>query len=325
MQIHISFDYELFFGETSGSASNCILLPSQQLISIAKKHQVPFIFFIDAGYLWQLKNHYHITQCKNDYDAISHQIKELQANGHEIALHIHPHWEDSFYKNNAWQINTTRYKLANFNDDDVEAIITKYHQAIIDITQKPCKSYRAGGWCIQPFNTIKKALIKNNIYVDSTVYNSGVHTSNAHSYNFLNAPKRDEWKFSNDPCTEDVGGLFTEVPITSDKILPFFYYNLYFKMKSNPSIYKPVGDGKWLQDKKRKYTHFHSITNHFACADGFFASRLQSILQRCQKQNKNKMMVLSHPKSMAPYSFKALDTFISKAKNKNHTFCTITS
>ena len=45
MQIHISFDYELFFGNASGSAQKCILEPTQKLIDIATKHKVPFIFF----------------------------------------------------------------------------------------------------------------------------------------------------------------------------------------------------------------------------------------------------------------------------------------
>jgi peptidoglycan/xylan/chitin deacetylase (PgdA/CDA1 family) len=325
MQIHLSFDYELFFGTSSGSIDNCILKPTQRLMDISKKYRVPFIFFVDAGYLWQLKNHSHIPQCKSDYDKIALQILELRAGGHEIGLHIHPHWEDSFFKDNSWNINTTRYKLADFTDDEIDNIITKYHQAIIDIVQTPCKSYRAGGWCIQPFGPIKKSLIKNNILVDSTIYHNGLHSSCAHSYDFTSAPTKDEWRFDNDPCIESSNGLFTEIPITTDRIPPLFYWNLYLKMKSNPSIYKPVGDGNWLVDKKRIYKHFYSGTNHFACADGFFASRLPSILTSCEKQQRKRMMVLSHPKSLAPYSFDALDAFISKAKTKGHTFSTITS
>lgn len=325
MQIHLSFDYELFFGTSSGSIDNCILKPTQRLIDLSKKHQTPFLFFVDAGYLWQLKNHNHIAQCKSDYEKIAIQLIELKAGGHEIALHIHPHWEDSFFKDNGWNINTTRYKLADFTDDEIDTIVTKYHQAISDITQMPCKSYRAGGWCIQPFEPIKKALIKNNILFDSTIYHNGFHSSSAHSYDFRSAPTKDEWRFDNDPCIENPIGLFTEIPITMDRIPPLFYWNLYFKMKSNPAIYKPVGDGNWLVDKKRIYKHFYSGTNHFACADGFFASRLSSILTCCEKQQRKRMMVLSHPKSLAPYSFDALDAFISKAKTKGHIFSTITN
>ncbi len=324
MQIHISFDYELFFGNASGSADKCILEPTQKLMEIAAKHKVPFIFFVDAGYLVQLKAHRHISSCKNDYDRIALQIQQLVALGHEIALHIHPHWEDSSYKNDQWDINTTRYKLADFKEYEILDIVSRYHQAIKDITGKSCKSYRAGGWCIQPFEPIKNALQANHIFVDSTVYYKGYHASEAHAYDFTTAKDRSEWSFENDPCIENKNGSFTEVPVTPDTIPPFFYWKLYFKMRSNPLVYKPVGDGNWLVDRKRIYKHFYTATSHFACCDGFFASRLKAILANSEKKQKTRMMVLSHPKSLAPYSFETLDTFIGYSKSKGHTFNTIT-
>ncbi len=323
MQIHLTFDYELFFGSNSGTATNCLLMPTQQLINIATKHKVPLIFFVDAGYLLQLKNNSNNINCKNDYEKICNQLKQLITLGHEIGLHIHPHWEDSIYKDDTWQINTTRYKLASFSDIEIEEIVTKYHHAIIEITQKSCKSYRAGGWCIQPFNAIKKALQKNNIFIDSTVYYNGLHLSPAHSYNFTTAKKLDSWHFENDPCIEVKDGSFFEMPTTPDVIWPFFYWNLYFKMKTNAAKYKPVGDGNWLVDKKRIYKHFYKRTNHFACADGFFASRLMLNLNHAKKQNFSYFTVLSHPKSLAPYSFLELEKFIICSKKQGHTFSTI--
>jgi len=324
MQIHISFDYELFFGKASGTAEKCILEPTAQLIHITSTHRVPFIFFVDAGYLLQLRKNLHIPSCKKDYDDIAAQLKQLTGLGHEIALHIHPHWEDALYQNEQWLIDTSRYKLADFTENDVLRIVTEYHQAIMEITGKPCKSYRAGGWCIQPFEPIKKALEHNHIFVDSTVYYNGFHASEAHAYDFTKAKDLSEWKFDNDPCTEQVNGSFTEIPVTPDTIPPFFYWRLYLNMRSNPLVYKPVGDGSWLVDRKRIYKHFYTATSHFACADGFFASRLKAILATAEKHKKTRMMVLSHPKSMAPYSFKTLDAFITHALLKGHTFNTIT-
>jgi len=323
MEVHISFDYELFFGSFSGTAEKCMLLPTERLMAIAGKHKVPFIFFVDAGYLVQLKKHFHIDACKATYDKIAAQLNQLVQQGHEIGLHIHPHWEDCKFENNKWQIDTTRYKLADFTPAQTEAIVTAYHQAIIAITGKPCKSYRAGGWCIQPFAPIKDALIKNNIFIDSTVYYNGSHLSAAHAYDFTMASDKDRWKFDNDPCDENNAGSFTEIPISPDVIPPVFYWKMYFNMRTNPLVYKPVGDGNWLSDRKRIYRHFHSFTNHFACCDGFFASRLTAVLRKLEKKKKEHMMVLGHPKSMANYSFDALDNFIKKAIASGHTFTTI--
>ncbi len=324
MQIHVSFDYELFFGTSSGSAKKCILEPTQKLMDIAAKHKVPFIFFVDAGYLFQLKKYEHIEICKKDYDMIALQLKQIGSLGHEIALHVHPHWEDCRFENNQWLIDTTRYKLADFAEQEITEIVSKYHNVLKDIIGKPCKSYRAGGWCIQPFEPIKKALAENNIFIDSTVYYKGFHESGAHTYDFTKAPDLSEWNFENDPCVESKTGKFKEIAVTPDQIPPLFYWKLYFKMRSNPLLYKPVGDGNWLVDRKRIYKHFYTSTNHFACCDGFFASRLTSVLNNAEKQKRSRMMVLSHPKSMAPYSFNTLDEFITLAKSNGHLFNTIT-
>lgn len=325
MQIHLTFDYELFFGANTGTIQNCLLRPTQKLIDLAFKHQIPLVFYVDAGYLYQLRKHIHLEQCAKDYALVAEQLKQLNAAGHEIALHIHPHWEDSVYENDQWKIDTKRYKLSDFSEQEIESIVSNYHQALIEIIGKPCQSYRAGGWCVQPFEPIKQALVRNNIYKDASVYYKGVHLSPAHSYDFTSAPDKDFWKFEIDPCKEEANGSFIEVPTTPDVIPPLFYWNLYLKMRSDPEYYRPVGDGSWLVDKKRLYKHFYSSTNHFACADGFFASRLVKILNRAEKENRKHVSVLSHPKSLAPYSFDALEIFIVKAKSKAHTFATIAS
>ena len=325
MQIHLTFDYELFFGADSGTIQNCLLSPTQKLIGLASKHQIPLVFYVDAGYLYQLKKQVNLGQCAKDYKLVSEQLKSLVVAGHEIALHVHPHWEDSVYENNQWKIDTKRYKLADFSVFEIENIVSNYHQAIKEITGKPCQSYRAGGWCVLPFEPIKKALVNNNIHKDASVYYNGLHLSPAHAYDFTSAPDKDLWKFENNPCKEDSNGSFIEVPTTPDVIPPFFYWNLYLKMRSNSEYYRPIGDGSWLVDKKRLYKHFYSLTNHFACADGFFASRLDKILKRVEKEKRKHFSVLSHPKSLAPYSFEALENFIIKAKSKGHTFTTIAS
>lgn len=325
MQIHLTFDYELFFGADSGTVENCLLKPTGYLADIACKHNIKLVFYVDAGFLYRLKQYASLAACKKDFDLVSSQIKGLSQSGHEIGLHVHPHWEDCIFENNKWKLNTTRYKLSDFSKQEIDSVISKYHQVLIEITGKKCQSYRAGGWCVQPFDLLHDSLIRNGINKDASVYPNGKHVSPAHSYDFSKAPDKDIWKFDLDPCEENNTGRFTEIPTTADVISPFFYWNLYLKMRQNPSYYRPVGDGIWLVDKKRVYRHFFSSTRHFACADGFFASRLESVLKRSEGLNHNHLSVLSHPKSMAPYSFKALEKFIITAKSRGHRFTTVES
>ena len=323
MKIHLSFDYELFFGSHTGSIEKCMLKPTQKLMDLSAKHNIQLIFFVDAGYLFQLKQHAHDVMCRNDYQIVAAQIKTLSDRGHEIALHVHPHWEDCKFENGEWLIDTRRYKLSDFSEEEASSIISKYHKCLIDIAGKNCHSFRAGGWCIQPFPHIKDALVRNKIFTDSSVYQNGFHNSEAHAYDFRTAPNKSSWHFEDDCCTELKAGSFLEVPSTNDTIPPTFYWNLYLKMKLNPEQFKPMGDGMWLKDKGKIYRQFYNNTNHFACADGYFASRLLGILKKQESKKAERMMVLSHPKSLAVCSFNLLDEFIVEAKNRRHTFSTL--
>lgn len=300
-----------------------MLEPTEELIRIASQHQSAFVFFVDAGFIFQLQHHRHISQCHSDYEKVSAQLKQLDALGHEIALHVHPHWEDSRFENGKWNIDTRRYKLSDFSETEIENIIDKYHAALSAITGKRCTSFRAGGWCIQPFLKIKNALKKNGIYTESSVYKNGYHQFTAQRYDFRKAPDKAEWNFEDDECTEIKNGTFTEAAITPDLISPLFYFKLYFKMKSDPGQYKPIGDGSWLKDKKKIYKQFYSFTRHFACCDGYFASRLKNNLLNSEAENKNRMLVLGHPKSMAKCSFAYLDEFIGFAKEKGYSCVTL--
>ncbi len=320
MQIHLSFDHELFFGANTGTLEKCILEPTQLLMELAEKNNIPLIFFVDAGYLVQLKENSKHSRCKDDLEKISAQLVKLSAAGHQIALHVHPHWEDCKFVDDKWIIDTKRYKLSDFSKEDASKIISKYNKALFDITGRKCTAYRAGGWCIHPFSLIKETLKENGITIDSSVYFKGYHDSPAHFYDFRTAKDKAEWKFENDPCKEDNSGSFKEITITPDKIGPVFYWDLYLKMKSAPEKYKPLGDGMWLKDKGRIYKQFHSSTDHFACADGYFSSRLINNLEQCEQKKFERMMVLSHPKSLAPCSFEYLKEFIAFAKQRGHQF-----
>jgi peptidoglycan/xylan/chitin deacetylase (PgdA/CDA1 family) len=322
-QVHITFDYELFFGSASGTVDRCMIEPSELLRELAFKHHVKFVFFVDAGFLHRLKSYRHIPACARDFDLVATQLRFLNLSGHEIALHVHPHWEDCTFESGRWKINTTRYKLSDFSEAEIKSIISKYHDTLTEIVGKPCTSFRAGGWCIQPFSKIREALGENKIFTDSSVYRNGYHQFTAQSYDFRNAPDKEVWKFSDNECAEDPNGAFTEIAITPDKISPLFYFNLYLKMRSNPAWYKPMGDGSWLKDKKKIYKQFYSFTNHFATCDGYFASRLKSILLETEAKGKNRMCVLAHPKSMAACSFQYIEEFIIFAQSKGYRFATL--
>ena len=55
MNIFLTYDYELFFGESTGSVDKCMIEPTNQLLKIAKEFNIKMTFFVDVGYLIKLK------------------------------------------------------------------------------------------------------------------------------------------------------------------------------------------------------------------------------------------------------------------------------
>lgn len=324
MNIYITLDYEIYFGENHGTVEKCILYPTSELIRIAEKHNVRFCFFVDCGFILKLdefRNKY--PQLEKDYKAITDQIKYLSATGHDIQLHIHPHWEDSYYNGERWVIDVERYKLVDFNETEIADIVYRYKKVLTDLTGKQIFAYRAGGWCLQPFVKLKNAFKQNNITLDSSVFRNGSYSSENYYYDFRGAPDKDIYRFEDEPEKENANGFFTELPISSIRNSPLFFWKLFLLGRKNPYLHKPLGDGKAMAAPGQRKKMLTQYTDCTVSIDGYNAHLLQKSLKKLQKKKFEQMVVIGHPKALSRYSIQKLEEFVSKNKEKNN-FTTFT-
>lgn len=315
MNIYITLDYEIYFGESHGTVEKCIIQPTQELIRIAEKNNVQFCFFVDCGFILKMeefKKQYPVLN--KDYESVVNQIKYLSATGHDIQLHIHPHWEDSYYNGKQWVINISRYKLADFSEPEIEDIVYRYKKVIADLTGKKIFAYRAGGWCLQPFSKLRKAFRKNEISLDSSVFRNGFYVSEHYQYDFRDAPDTDMYRFEDDPVINVKDGYFTELPISAIRNSPLFFWRLFLLGRLNPYLHKPLGDGRAMAapgQRKRLLTRF---TNNTVSIDGYNARLLQKALKRLVRKKNTQMVVIGHPKALSRYSIQMLEEFVEENK-----------
>lgn len=325
MNIFLTYDYELFFGETTGSADKCMLEPSRRLIEISDKYNVPLTFFIDIGYLIKLEEFAaeHVA-LQVDLARIKEQLTELQRKGHSLQLHIHPHWEKSFYADGKWQMVTMNaYKLADFSDDEIERIVITYKTYLDKLIGKKSTVFRAGGWCIQPFGRLKKVFEDLELRIDSSVFPGGYFEAGEYSFDFRKAPNKSNYQFSDDVCVEDKTGYFTEYPISSHVYSPLFYWRLYGLGRILPSQHKMLGDGLFLAQPGRKKSVLTRFTHNHVSSDGYYASKLTTCLKKHIARSATDFVVIGHPKSATNYSLKKLEQFVAKNYTK-HTFKALT-
>src|SRR5690625_1174101 len=328
MNIILTLDYELYFGKQTGSVKQSIVKATDKLLSVLDVYNIKAVFFVDIGFLKRLQEvKTGISQLEEDYTLLTNHLKRLSQDGHDLQLHIHPHWKNSTYQNGSWNIDTEKYRLGQWSEKEIHEIISSYKSLLSGFcTQNHVFAYRAGGWCIQPFNKIKKALMDNEVWLDSTVYQGGFQNDDTHFFDFRNAPDLPKWRFEEDPLQVDESGYFMEIPIASFKVSPLFFWKLAFTKLWKNQVHNTFGDGvplpaskKWVLNKML----FPSST--VISLDGYKASFLQKELEFHQKKGSTKeLVIIGHPKALSEYSLDKLDEFISK-NNKEHNFHTFSS
>lgn len=239
----LSQDYELFFG-ASGSIEKCLFEPCDALLDVAKKHGLRITFFVDVGMLLCMDR----LACNeralaSDAGRIRSHIGRLAGDGHEIALHIHPHWEDARYLAGDWDFSATRYRLADFGDDEAADIVARYSACLADIAGAPVTVYRAGGFCIEPFRQIRSALLKAGVTVDSSVVPDAYLDDRDKGFDFRDVPGGSWWEFDVSPLQATPGGRFLEMPVSTQRLPVGYYWGRLMRRLSRRPHGRSFGDG----------------------------------------------------------------------------------
>jgi hypothetical protein len=322
MKIYLTFDYELYFGSKSGTAEYCLLRPTELIRNATDPYNVKTTQFVDAGYLLRCRelsaSH---PELLDDFATVTEQLRKLSLNGHELQLHIHPHWFDTEFINGAWKMNTTRYRLHDFDATEIESIVRSHSAFIRSISNNRITTFRAGGWCIQPFIQLKKALQEEGIYIDSSIFSGGHYTSDQYFYDFRNSPQKSQWSFEDDPLQPVEKGSFTEVPITSIRNSPLFYWKLFLLGRLFPGYHKPIGNGRPMAAPGQRKKLLTNYTLQTVSLDGYNASLLSKALRQQEKKKAESMVIIGHPKSLTPYGADALEKFV-RDNHQRHEFST---
>lgn len=315
MNLILSLDYELFFGARHGTAQRCLIEPCQALLKITERAGAKLAFFIDAGYLCKLAEHApRDTAARRELDAVRRHLGSLARSGHEIQLHIHPHWEDTRRTAEGWQFDLRRYALHSFAPGAIVDIVTRYTQALAEFG-KPI-AYRAGGWVIQPFAPLAPALRANGIRIDSTVFPGGHTEDSTQALDFRGSPDQDYWRFDTDPLAPTSRGYFTEVPIAAIRVAPLAYWSLAARKIAGGARHRPWGNGGAIPNGKRDLGRkLLARTTSAVSIDGAKAGWLERAYREHKARGRDCMVVMGHPKALTPYSLECVDQFLKRHRD----------
>lgn len=314
MQALLTFDYEMFFGRCTGTVARTMIEPTTALRQIADRHGVKLVFFVDAGFILRARAEMHRSaRVAADYDAVCRQVAQLAAEGHEIQLHIHPHWEDSTWTGDGWRIDTRRYALHDFEPAQISDIVQRYAGVLRELAGPDhAFAYRAGGWVIQPFAKLRDALAAHGVVIDSSIYSGGRAEGEVHRFDFRGAPDASCWHFDDDPLHADPDGAFLEVPIASQRVWPWSWWGLAASRKLGGPDHRSFGDGQGLSPNGMRGIVRKLLvpSRQVVSVDGYMAGLVESAARRYRAQGKADFVVIGHPKMLTPYSLRCIDAFL---------------
>jgi hypothetical protein len=326
-QLLITFDYELFLGDKSGTVENCMLKPTNEILKVISKYQLSTIFFVDTLYLFQLKQIAKIHEvAKIDYDKIIQQLRKvIEVNGY-VFHHLHPHWLDAKYLTeiNQWNVSDkSKFALSNLSDFEVDMVFNQSNEIINEIyegLQKPKTfGYRAGGLYAQPFLGYNNQMEKHNVTLDFSVMRNAKSDGNKSGYKFdySQYPEERIFRFSEEVNVKDENGKFTEFTMDQCqingiyKILNGLYYRKNFKKDS----WKRWGDGT----SSGNIVKSTGKESKFKSEESFSIELLNSVkstLYSSYFQKEDFLHIISHPKFFSPMNINAFDRFLLKVTSK---------
>ena len=308
----LTFDYELFLGANSGFVRDCLISPVDELLKVMQEYDAHGVFFIDSSYLLKLNE-----SDNSDFSLVIEQIGKIVKNGHDVGLHLHPHWQDAELRpDGTWNLSKIdKYRFAALPVDYAEEHFDKCYSLLQDIVNQfapfyKIKAFRAGGWSIAPFNNFSKLFVKHGILMDFSVIPGGVRKERPlHYYDNRKAPLNMwKWNFEKDPCIVNTKGRFTEIPVTTYKINPLlFILNKYYHTKNSERFAFGTGVARtnW-KNQLRKVL----LGKKIAALDDISVKCANMILKHLN--SKEVICFVGHPKMFSKQTFDFLKLILSQ-------------
>lgn len=330
--IILTIDYELFLGKVTGDVFSCMIQPTQKLANILEVNGSKMTVFWDVLHYYALKNNCsNFPELKKDIDLIEDQILDLVKKGHDIQLHIHPHWVDAVYENNKWVFSYDRFDIHSLDKEEDDkrvdtilgcvTIATKILKELITPIKPDYKvtTYRAGGYLVNPFSILHNAMRMNGIFVDSSICPNLKNYNKQFSYDHTDYPDKTLYYFSSEPSIIDNRGDFIEIPIKTIRLNVFtnLFFTVLRKFKYPLLEINRLGTGAGsvdVNDRKRIHKKIINLLFHSKVfqltTDNSFKEKVSYLL----KQSNDYSTMILHPKLLNNHTLNVLNEYTSKNK-----------
>lgn len=325
-----TLDYEIH-GNGEGDPYTLMIEPTYRLMNLLEKYNAKLTIMADVAEILCFKKYFdNNREDKYYYCEIEKQLREAIHRGHDVQLHIHSSYFKASYEKGKWKQYMEEYNMANLPLERIHEMVNQSIEYLNNLL-KPinpdyvCSVFRAANWSMMPTYNIYRALVNNDIKIDTSVYKGGCQGGNvnydyrlAYSNLFPYPASVENINFKDDK------GLLMEYPIYTEMRYFFSFISLIrlFRMvRSKFHKHKKVNTISNLSipinnNDNRKLTFYSFFRKSPWKFDFNQATGRQMInaAKRIMKINSDKSVInivlIGHSKTFILYNEKTLEKFL---------------
>ncbi len=166
-----SLDYELFHGRNFLSDEETLFAPTQRILERAQQFGMPVTLFADVLCLQP----YRESGLQLFVERFERQLCEAIREGHDVQLHIHPHWTRAIPSSDGWMLREPVIRLADLDPAEARSVISSAATYLRELLSRAdpsyeCVAYRAGGLALQPDERALIGMLHDEgIRIDSSI------------------------------------------------------------------------------------------------------------------------------------------------------------
>jgi hypothetical protein len=220
-----SLDYEIY-GNGKGDFNTLMLEPTARLLDLFDTYNAKLTIMAEVAEIMALRKHISFSSV---LEKVENQLIEAINRGHDVQLHLHPAWFNARYEGHRWVLDYDEYTLAGLPLDTIDSYIRQGKQYLENLLRKAdpdkhyqCIAFRAGNWLMQPSDNIIKALEKNALVYDTSVYKWGCGQVGKYEIDYRTAHSNIfSWVVDPKDINKEKEGRYglKEIPILTKKVL----------------------------------------------------------------------------------------------------------
>ena len=328
LRLLLSFDHELSLGGADSYANN-MFDPTDRLIDLADELDVPITLFTDVCCAIRFRR----WDARGFFDPFRRQVEVAIDRGHDVQLHLHPHWMDTEYRDGRFFPART-YSLGDFHDREWPNNISGIVQQGVELLNELCRpvrpdyrcvAFRAGGCSMAPRTTeILEALYENGIRIESSIAKGFQYGCELWKVDYRNMPGSANWFISpSGPLNREATSGLYEIPIaarprTPVNNIPFLFKRVLYRNRQYATGGRSIDVGATSVIDKLKRLAPHStwmlgFDNHTESVADVMRT-LKSHIRSHSQEDEITCSVISHPKFMGDYARSVMKSFVERVR-----------